>query len=402
MNLPAALSQRGDIRLGYRCNARCGFCYYQDSLDNPVDKEPTTAVLLDRIARLRAAGATEIEFTGGEPTIRPDLMALIRHAAALGFVNISMITNGLRLAKRSFADAVIDAGVNDVLFSVHGHTAAVHDLHTGIPGSFTRIMAAVRNVGNRGVRRRSTTTITGYNCAHTEDIVGFVIGLGMDCIHLSVFSPVNEAKGTDAGMCVRYSDAAAAIKRAIDAHKSELPPLSVKYIPFCFMTGYENYVMNLYQQSFDPDDWNYYLSNKVRRADTSLKRAAFDAVALAGAALAKSCSTVRVHGWAGVKVLGFTRIAELVRKKRVSACRSCRYDVVCDHAWKEYVVRYGEEEFSPVHGPKILDPAWCYDLARYRRPGVRVTTRGASRQPRAPEISPTVAGASPGAAATRS
>ena len=47
------LSQRGEIRLGFRCNARCGFCYYQDLLDNPKDKEPTTGQLKRQLQVLR-------------------------------------------------------------------------------------------------------------------------------------------------------------------------------------------------------------------------------------------------------------------------------------------------------------------------------------------------------------
>jgi pyruvate-formate lyase-activating enzyme len=373
-----SLSQRGDVRLGYRCNARCGFCYYQDSLDTPVEKEPTTAQLRRQLEVLRGSGATEVEFTGGEPTIRSDLVELVRYAASLGFVNISMITNGLRLAKPAFADAVIDAGVNDFLFSIHGHTAALHDAHTRIRGSFARVMSAVANAQARGARCRSSTTVTGRNYAHVGDILQRMIALEMDCIHLAVFSPVTEAKGTDPEMYVRYSDAAAAIKSGIDRHADRLPALSVKYIPFCFMTGYEKYVMNLYQQSFDPDDWNYYLSNKVRRADTPLKRAAFDAVALLGSLLAKDQGAARAHGVAGMKVFGFTRLVELLRKKRLKACATCRFNVICDFAWKDYVARFGEDEFVPVPGERVANPAWCYGLAQSRAPGVRVESRSAA------------------------
>ena len=97
------VSERGDIRLGYRCNARCGFCYYQDKLDTPVELEPTTEQLEHRLRLLRAHGATEIEFTGGEPTIRTDLPHLVAFARTLGFINVSIITIGLRLAKPAYA-----------------------------------------------------------------------------------------------------------------------------------------------------------------------------------------------------------------------------------------------------------------------------------------------------------
>ena len=260
------VSERGDIRLGYRCNARCGFCYYQDKLDTPVELEPTTEQLEHRLRMLRAHGATEIEFTGGEPTIRTDLPHLVAFARTLGFINVSIITNGLRLAKPAYAEQVVAAGANDFLFSIHGHDAELHDTHTKIRGSFARILQAVANVRALGARVRATTTVTGRNHHRLGEILELLLGLNVACIHLAVFSPVARAMSTDESLFVRYSDAGESIKRAIDLHRERLPPLSVKYIPFCFMRGYERYVMNLYQQSFDPDDWNYYLSNTVRRA----------------------------------------------------------------------------------------------------------------------------------------
>jgi MoaA/NifB/PqqE/SkfB family radical SAM enzyme len=367
------LSQRGEIRLGFRCNARCGFCYYKDLLDNPKDKEPTTEHLMFQLRLLRSLGATEVEFTGGEPTIRPHLLRLTSYAKELGFINVSVVTNGLRLANPGFARSLVAAGANDLLFSIHGHTSELHDAHTAIAGSFVKILQAFANVRALGARCRTSTTVTARNHEHLEAIVGNVIELGAQCIHLAVFSPVAQASSWDVGMAVRYMDAAASIKRAIDEHKWHLPPLSVKYIPFCFLKGYEQYVMNLYQQSFDPDDWNYYYSNKVRRATTWWKRILFDTAVLAGALFAKDRGIAVRYGIQGAKVFGLTRIVELLRKRRPAACRKCSYDLVCDHVWKDYVARFGVADISPVPGPKVRHPAWCYALARSRTPGTLVT-----------------------------
>lgn len=376
-----ALSQRGDIRLGYRCNARCGFCYYQDLLDNPVEKEPKTEELRARLRALREAGATEVEFTGGEPTIRPDFADLVAYARELGFTNVSVITNGLRLASPRYAERLVRAGVNDFLFSIHGSNAEIHDRMTKLPGSFVRIIQAVRNVQQLGGRCRATATVTGVNYTDLDGLIGLFLELQVECIHLAVFSPVASAAGTDPTLFVSYSDAAESIKRAIDRHGPRLPLLSVKYIPFCFMTGYEQYVMNLYQQNYDPDDWNYYYSNKIRRADNTLKRWAFDAVSLLGAAVAKDWSIPLRHGWFGAKVFGFTRLVELLRKKRPAACRKCALDKVCDHVWKDYVAHYGDDEIKPVPGPVIRHPAWRYVMAHYRQPGTRVGAVHCASQP---------------------
>lgn len=363
------LSQRGDIRLGYRCNARCSFCYYQNLLDTPVSQEPTTARLRARLGTLRAEGATEVEFTGGEPTIRPDLRDLVLYAKDLGFTNVSVVSNGLRLANDQYAAGLVDAGVNDFLFSVHGPDANVHDALTRIPGSFNNIMRAIANAKALGARYRTSTTVNGENYQCLMEMIGLFLDLEAECIHLAVFSPVASAMSTDDHLYVSYTDASDAIKRAIDRFESRLPPLSVKYIPFCFMRGYEKYVMNLYQQNYDPDDWNYYYSNKIRRTDSAVKRLAFDAVSLVGALFAKDWTIPAHHGWQGAKVFGFTRLVELIRKERPAACRSCAFDIVCDHVWKDYVRHYGDSEITPISGPKIRHPAWSYVMAQYREPG---------------------------------
>jgi len=374
------LSQRGEIRLGFRCNARCGFCYYQELLDNPVEFEPTGDALREQLAALRTLGASEVEFTGGEPTIRPDLSSLVEYAAELGFTNISLITNGLRISNPTYAARLVEAGVNDVLFSIHGHDAAQHDRHTAIPGSFVKILQAFTNMCDLGVRCRTTTTVTGLNHGNTEDIFALALSLGAACMHFAVFSPVADAQAADARFFVDYTDAAASIKRAIDRFKDHpLPPLSIKYIPFCFMQGYEQYVMNLYQQSYDPDDWNYYYSNRVRRAKSPLKRLLFDFVCLAGSVMAKEFSVPFSNGLLGMKVAGLTRLVELLRKKRLKTCRSCRYDRVCDYAWKSYLEQFGEHGFVAVPGDKIRHPAWSYVMSRYRHPGTQVRVESLQR-----------------------
>jgi MoaA/NifB/PqqE/SkfB family radical SAM enzyme len=337
-----------------------------------VELEPTTEQIAKRLRVLREHGATEVEFTGGEPTIRADLPQLVRLARTLGFVNVSIISNGLRLAKPAYAEEIVAAGANDFLFSIHGDDAQLHDGHTKIPGSFARILQAVTNVRALGARVRATTTVTGRNHGRLADILELLLRLNVACIHLAVFSPVARAVTTDESLFVRYSDAGESIKRAIDRHRERLPPLSVKYIPFCFMRGYESYVMNLYQQSFDPDDWNYYLSNKVRRADRLVGRVLVDVASVIGGLFAKDHTVPLRHGWSGWKVFGLTRLVELLRKRRPVACRSCRYDIVCDHVWKDYVARFGNAEIRAVPGEKIVDPAWCYGLARYRAPGTPV------------------------------
>lgn len=364
-------SERVDIRLGYQCNARCRFCYYQHSVKE-TGEDPSTYEVMRILKMLRKEGATEIEFTGGEPTLREDLVELVYYAKSLGFTNVSILTNGLRLEDPGYSKRLIDAGVNDFLFSIHGHTEQLHDSQTQVRGSFRKILKSIENIKSHSVRCRSSTTISGLNYQNVAEIIEILIKFDMNCIQLSIFCPTIQATEANKKVFAKYSDMMEFVKKAIDQNKDILPPLSVKYVPFCFMKGYENYVMNLYQQSFDPDDWNLYLSHKARLFQKGIPRTVSSSLSLFSAILLKRYMHPSTYGLYGFKIFGSARLVQLLHKKRTNVCNKCAYDYVCDYVFKNYLVKFGDSEIVPILGPKIMNPVWCYDLARSRMPGTQL------------------------------
>jgi MoaA/NifB/PqqE/SkfB family radical SAM enzyme len=75
-----------------RCNLSCSYCNEYDKTSAPV---PTEA-MLGRIDKLSALGTGIITFSGGEPTLHPDLDVLIRRVRANGGI-ATLITNGYLL-----------------------------------------------------------------------------------------------------------------------------------------------------------------------------------------------------------------------------------------------------------------------------------------------------------------
>jgi len=77
------------------CNLRCRFCFA--TFRDVRGRLPTDEVrrLLDTLA---AAGCGKVNFAGGEPTLHPDIGAILEHARSLGLV-VSIITNGARLRR---------------------------------------------------------------------------------------------------------------------------------------------------------------------------------------------------------------------------------------------------------------------------------------------------------------
>lgn len=60
------------------------------------------------------AGIPYIIFTGGEPTLRPDLIDLIAYIESLGMVS-GLLTSGLRLVEKEYLDRILASGLDHVM-----------------------------------------------------------------------------------------------------------------------------------------------------------------------------------------------------------------------------------------------------------------------------------------------
>ncbi len=69
------------------------------------------------------AGIPHVVFTGGEPTLRPDLPDLIQYAEQLGMVT-GVITNGLRFAERDYLHRVLQAGLDHLMLILESEDEA--------------------------------------------------------------------------------------------------------------------------------------------------------------------------------------------------------------------------------------------------------------------------------------
>lgn len=75
-----------------RCNLACAYCNEYDDKSSPVP----TGEMLRRIDRLADLGLSVLTFSGGEPTLHPDLDELIGRVRRRGML-AGLITNGFLL-----------------------------------------------------------------------------------------------------------------------------------------------------------------------------------------------------------------------------------------------------------------------------------------------------------------
>jgi len=92
------------ISLTERCNLRCQYCMPEEGVAlTPGDDLLSTAEIVKIAGLFVDAGVDKIRFTGGEPTVRKDILDIIAQVDALrprGLKTIGMTTNGIVLAKK--------------------------------------------------------------------------------------------------------------------------------------------------------------------------------------------------------------------------------------------------------------------------------------------------------------
>ena len=105
------------ISLTDMCNLRCVYCMPEDMKFRP-DPELMSEQEVLRLADLFAGfGFNKFRLTGGEPTLRPDLVSIVRHLKQTpGAASIAMTTNAVHL--RHLAAPLADAGLQRVNISV--------------------------------------------------------------------------------------------------------------------------------------------------------------------------------------------------------------------------------------------------------------------------------------------
>jgi organic radical activating enzyme len=87
-----------------------------------VDRELTTDEWRSILDKAWNAGIPHVTFTGGEPTLRPDLPDLIAHAEKLGQV-CGLLTDGSKLADHVYLSQLLQTGLDHVLLVLHPDNA---------------------------------------------------------------------------------------------------------------------------------------------------------------------------------------------------------------------------------------------------------------------------------------
>ena len=183
----------------WHCNQKCLHCY---AASQPLAEVPEldTDQWLAVIQKCRAAGIPQLTFTGGEPTLRNDLVQLVR--ASQWFVT-RLNTNGRMLTPglcRELADASLDA-VQVTLYSADPDT---HNTLVGAPG-FADTTEGIRHALAAGLNVSINTPLCSVNRRYA-DTLAYAHALGVRYATCSGLIPTGGA-ATDAARATRLARA---------------------------------------------------------------------------------------------------------------------------------------------------------------------------------------------------
>ncbi|MCA9610116.1 MAG: radical SAM protein, partial [Myxococcales bacterium] len=223
------------IKVGYGCNDHCSFCHTLDV--RHVDAE--AAEVHAKIERAKRLGHRMVVLSGGEPTIRPELVAWAAHVAKLD-MDFGLVTNGRMLSYPALVDQLVARRLRYVYLSLHGGTAKVHDLMVRSE-AFEQTFGAIGVLSGRGLDFTVNCVITRHNVEHLRGLVDAVRPYEDVRLKYSMVEPKGGGAALFEHLMPKVSRVAEKVRDAIDYGRSiGVHRVTHGAIPLCLMKGYED------------------------------------------------------------------------------------------------------------------------------------------------------------------
>jgi MoaA/NifB/PqqE/SkfB family radical SAM enzyme len=329
---PTDRTRRGVLWLGLHCDVRCKFCY-----DRHLPRQDKIWIALEDATQALDKFRfyyenTAVDFMGGEPTLHPRILDIVRHAAEIG-LRPTVITHAMRLATLDCAEAYAAAGIHDFLVSIHGIGDTATAIHGRGRDNFARQIRALDNLRALGIPFRFNVTMIRDNIEQLEAISELAGEKGAKVVNFLTFNPYFEwARNTQVEFQAQHSQIAPYLIRALRKCTQLGIESNVRYMPPCQLPGYEQHVYTGFQLPYDPHEWDY--------------NSWYDA----GHRGAPSTT------W-------YLEASERQRQRhhyvRVPACSNCALCRICDGFHEQYVARWGGDEGRAYPGAPVAEP-WYF------------------------------------------
>jgi len=231
------------VRLTRVCNNNCVFCLdkaAQNGTSMPLSE------IKNQLKQGRKQGFKKLILSGGEPTLHPDYLEIVKFGKDIGYDDIQTVTNGRMFAYKDFLEKAVENGLTETTLSIHGHTKKLYEKQSGIKDSYEQVLAGLTNVLNsKKLIVNVDIVINKINYKYLEKIIRFLINLGVkefDLLQVVPFGAAWENKNKvfyDPRACLSYLHKAFALQE-------EFPQLYIwtNRLPAFCLEGFEELIQH--------------------------------------------------------------------------------------------------------------------------------------------------------------
>jgi MoaA/NifB/PqqE/SkfB family radical SAM enzyme len=176
------------VRLTTGCDLACPHCLVETRKRT---EELDTRAWLQVFDGLSDVQARKVLLTGGEPLLRDDLGALIRHISAMG-IPVDLNSN-LQRASLPLLREFRNAGLTEISVSLEG-PPEVHDRMHGKQGAFARLTQAVRWAADLGMQVDGACCLTAENLPHLNELFDLAHSLPLQSFTVSRLLPIGHGR----------------------------------------------------------------------------------------------------------------------------------------------------------------------------------------------------------------
>jgi radical SAM protein with 4Fe4S-binding SPASM domain len=221
---PARMDLMISSMKGSGCQNACSWCYASDMPDIP---ELDTASWKKVLDLLWQAGVPHIDFTGGEPTTRPDLLELVEYAEK--FVT-GLITNGRTMS--GLAKDLKRVSLDYVQISIESATPEIHDRIVRSPGAWKETVSGIRAALDEGLYTSTNTTLTRENADDFPQLIRFLASLGVRYIGCN--SLIKTGRGASHKDALEEAELEAVLRKSLEI-ANELKLEFNWFTPTCYL-----------------------------------------------------------------------------------------------------------------------------------------------------------------------
>ncbi|PRP91249.1 Cyclic pyranopterin monophosphate synthase 1 [Enhygromyxa salina] len=296
-----------DLIVGYDCNLACDYCTITPAMR---ERALAPAAIVAEMRSGRSQGYDRLAITGGEPTIRAELVGLVKAARKLGYADIKVQSNGLLFSEANVA-RLVDAGVTRFHVSIHTHEPDAYDALVRRPGAHALMEQGLRNVVASGRHVVVDAIIKTDTYRRLPAAIEWIAARRVPEVHLWYVS-LTDGNADKVESLPPMAEAVPYMRQALALGRAHGLDIKSLHVPRCLLGDDADH-------AWDPG------SQRVRVVTPD---ATFD--------LADS---------------------RLAGQDQVPACVGCRFEAICPGVRPDYLARYGDAEIATARAQPPTIPA---------------------------------------------